>query len=229
MPSIPRAVIFDWDNTLADNWGTITDAMNAARSLFGMDLWTEREVRARCVRALRDSFPEWFGEEWQRARDAFYDCFNKNHLERVRMMEGADSLLRFLHAHSIPLFIVSNKKNEALRKEVEALGWENLFVAVVGSLDAERDKPSRDPVDMALSRGGLMADDPDIWFVGDKDGDVECARASGCTPVFVHDVEEGEALDIDLNFSDCAALLRALQARFEVEAAASTATAKVGG
>ena len=33
--SAPRAILFDWDNTLADNWTAITTAMNA--TLAAMD------------------------------------------------------------------------------------------------------------------------------------------------------------------------------------------------
>ena len=32
---MPRAVLFDWDNTLVDNWATITEALNAARAAGG--------------------------------------------------------------------------------------------------------------------------------------------------------------------------------------------------
>ena len=40
----PRALLFDWDNTLVDNWDVITDAMNAVYDAFGMPRWTIEEA-----------------------------------------------------------------------------------------------------------------------------------------------------------------------------------------
>ncbi|WP_256380080.1 hypothetical protein [Azospirillum sp. TSH58] len=28
LPMLPRAVLYDWDNTLVDNWGTVRAALN---------------------------------------------------------------------------------------------------------------------------------------------------------------------------------------------------------
>src|SRR4029079_2421978 len=36
----PRAVLFDWDNTLVDNWATITEAFNATLTAMGHRPWT---------------------------------------------------------------------------------------------------------------------------------------------------------------------------------------------
>ena len=37
--SLPRAVLFDWDNTLIDSGVTIHEAMNAALLAMGNDTW----------------------------------------------------------------------------------------------------------------------------------------------------------------------------------------------
>ena len=36
----PRAILFDWDNTLADNWAAIHGAMNATLVAMGQAPWT---------------------------------------------------------------------------------------------------------------------------------------------------------------------------------------------
>src|SRR5262249_27650124 len=59
---VPRAILFDWDNTLVDNWAVINDSMNAVFSAFGMPQWTLAETKARTRASLRDSFPRMFGE-----------------------------------------------------------------------------------------------------------------------------------------------------------------------
>ncbi|PPR65951.1 MAG: hypothetical protein CFH03_00782, partial [Alphaproteobacteria bacterium MarineAlpha3_Bin2] len=36
----PRAILFDWDNTLVDSWPTIIDALNVTLEAYGKTPWT---------------------------------------------------------------------------------------------------------------------------------------------------------------------------------------------
>lgn len=180
----PRAVIFDWDNTLVDTWPTITRCYNAVFESFGMIRWTEDETRSRAHGSLRDYFPVLFGERWEEARDVFYGTFNACHLETLRPLDGAAELLRDLVARGVHLAVVSNKVGSYLRAEVGHLGWDRLFAKVVGATDAARDKPAPDPVTIALSGAGLRPDDS-VWFIGDTVVDLQCAHATGCVPVLI--------------------------------------------
>ena len=85
----PRAVLWDWDNTLVDGWAAIAAGLNAARAAHGLPEWTLEEVRGRVRRSLRESFPEMFGEAWERARDIFYAEVRARHLAVLRPMPGA--------------------------------------------------------------------------------------------------------------------------------------------
>jgi phosphoglycolate phosphatase len=73
----PRAVLFDWDNTLVDNWATITEAFNATLTAMGHRPWTIEETRARVRASLRDSFPKLFGERWEEAKRIYIDTFGQ--------------------------------------------------------------------------------------------------------------------------------------------------------
>jgi len=72
------------------------------------------------------------------------------------------------------------------------------------------DKPDAAPVTMALKPSGIAAGET-VWLVGDTSIDMECARNSGCVPVFL-----GAAMADDefvrcaprFAFSDCPALFR---------------------
>ena len=46
----PRAILFDWDNTLVDNWAVIHTALNAALTAMGHTPWTFADTKRR-VRA----------------------------------------------------------------------------------------------------------------------------------------------------------------------------------
>jgi phosphoglycolate phosphatase len=183
-PPPPRAVIFDWDNTLVDTWPTITRCYNAVFTAFGMDPWSEDETRSRAHGSLRDYFPVLFGQRWEEAREVFYGTFTACHLETLRPLDGAAELLRDLAARGVYLAVVSNKVGTSLRAEVGHLGWDGLFSKVVGATDAARDKPAPDPVTIALSAAGLRPGDS-VWFVGDTVVDLQCAHATGCVPVLI--------------------------------------------
>lgn len=182
----PSAILFDWDNTLVDTFPTITAAFNHTLASFGLPVWSAEEARARIQRSLRDSFPELFGPRWREARTIYYGHFADHHLERLRPMPGAGALLERLTARGIPLGVVSNKRGAFLRAEVEALGWERRFGALIGAGDASRDKPDPAAPRLALERMGVPPG-PEVWLVGDAPIDVECARAAGLTAALVRD------------------------------------------
>ena len=207
---LPSAVIFDWDNTLVDSWPAIAEAINHTRKAFDLDQWTVAEVSACCTRAARDSFPEWFGDQWEKAYDIYYRGFDEIRKKRdIVTLAGANDLLQWLKEQSIPAFVVSNKRGDYLRIEVERLKWQGYFVSVVGAQDSPRDKPARDHVDHALKTSGMVSD-ASMWFVGDSETDVLCARNSGCTPVFIGPEAEAERLGVSLCFADCQNLLKML-------------------
>lgn len=184
LPVLPRAVLYDWDNTLVDNWGTVRAALNHALVSFGHPPWSEEEARARIKQSLRDSFPRIFGERWTDARDLFYAYFEEHHLEHLQPLPGAESLLRGFAERGIYQAVVSNKTGRFLRAEAEALGWSGYFGRLVGAQDAEYDKPHGAPVLMALEPANLSPG-PDVWFVGDADIDMECAHGAGMVPVLI--------------------------------------------
>ena len=53
----PRAILFDWDNTLVDSWTTIHEALNAVMAAMEKPLWSLRETKERVRLSLRESFP----------------------------------------------------------------------------------------------------------------------------------------------------------------------------
>lgn len=181
----PRAVLFDWDNTLIDSWEAIQDAQNYVFEHFGMPTWTLEETRRRVRRSMRDAYPQLFGDRWREAGEVFYTRFKARHLEMVRPLPGAADLLDTLHADGVYMGVVSNKKGDYLRMEARHLGWDGHFGRIVGAFDAERDKPSVDPVDLALAGSGIHRGEH-VWFVGDADIDLECAHNAGCVAVLVH-------------------------------------------
>jgi len=204
---LPRAVIFDWDNTLVDSWGAIAEAINYVRTRYGQPVWTMNEILSNCTRSARESFPDWFGDQWQVACDDYYAFFDKI---RGRMglhpTEGAHDLLLWLKEKEIPALVVSNKSGDYLRQEATQLDWNKYFVSIVGAHDAPRDKPSREHADHALKLAGLVAH-PDIWFIGDSEADIACARNANLLPILIGNKESARKLEVEHFVADCRELL----------------------
>jgi phosphoglycolate phosphatase len=162
----PRALLFDWDNTLIDSWA---------------------RVRA----SARDSFPRLFGDKAPEATEVFYRTFEADHLVNLRAREGAGRMLRGLaRENDVYLAVVSNKQGYLLRREAAHLQWEDYFDRLVGATDAPRDKPAPEAVELALEGSGL-GPGPEVWLVGDTDIDLLCAVNSGCLPVLLRPAPPG--------------------------------------
>lgn len=185
--SKPRAILFDWDNTLVDSWVCIQEAYNMTFRHFGMPEWDMDQTQANVAASMRDSFPQMFGQRWTEARDVFTRSFEAIHLDHLRPLAGATEMLEALHAEGIYLGVVSNKRGGFLRKEAAVLGWDRLFGGLVGANDAEADKPATAPVHLALSGSGIAAG-ASVWFAGDSPIDMHCAVNSGCIPVLLRSV-----------------------------------------
>jgi len=207
----PRAILFDWDNTLVDSWPIILDALNITFVAFDLPPWTMDEARVRVRKSMRDSFPELFGEKWRDAGELFYEHYAAIHVERLRPLPGAEAMLQTFTDADIHLGVVSNKNGGFLRLEASHLGWDRFFGALVGALDAEQDKPDPKPVTLALGPSGIKSG-PAVWFVGDADIDLECAHNAGLTPILLrqHAPAPGEmsAHPPARHFPDCDALCK---------------------
>jgi phosphoglycolate phosphatase len=209
----PRAILFDWDNTLVDSWATIHDALNFLMRAMDKPEWSIAETRERVRLSLRESFPLHFGERWEEAREIYLDRFRAIHLDRLAALPGREAMLRSLAELGIFLGVVSNKTGPLLRREVERLGWSGLFGSVIGAGDASADKPACEPVHLALSESGVPPGE-EVWFVGDTALDMQCAINSGCVAVLLGEAanpEEFAKFAPRLSFTDGTSLFRSLE------------------
>ena len=209
----PRAILFDWDNTLVDSWTTIHEALNIALAAMAKPLWSLKETKDRVRLSLRASFPVHFGDRWEEARQIYLDAFRAIHLERLSPLPGRAELLQCLAAAGVFLGVVSNKTGSLLRRESDALGWSSLFGSIVGAGDAVLDKPDSAPVTLALEPSGIEAGER-VWLIGDTGIDMQCALNSGCVPVLLgRDAaeEEFDGCKPRLFFADCRSVWRFVQ------------------
>jgi phosphoglycolate phosphatase len=182
----PRAILFDWDNTLVDTWPLIHAALNMTLRFMEHPEWTLEKVRADVKQSMRDAFPEMFGDRWKEAASHYQASYRSIHLSDLQPLAGARETLESIPRAQVFVGLVSNKQGDTLRKELAHIGWAHYFDIAVGASDAARDKPHPDPVLFALKEYAI-APAPDVWFVGDTGVDLDVAQATGCTAILFGD------------------------------------------
>lgn len=174
----PSAVFFDWDGTLVDSLAFLTNVHNEVRTKLGIfPELSKKEFKPYLGKPRDIIFQELYGDKAEQGKDGFAECYLKNHLNDIHLIDGAQEFLDVLCKQNIDLGVVSNKRGDFLRQEIEHLGWNTYFHdRVIGSGDTAEDKPSATPLNFAISLLGKKIDDERIWYVGDTDIDLQCAK-----------------------------------------------------
>lgn len=182
------AVLFDWDGTLVDSLQFIFNAHSHVHTQMAGRPWTREEFEANVHFSSRELYPRVYGEEGAQKAYGILDRYlEENHLKEITRIRGTIALLDRLYRVGMPMGVVSNKRPLFLEKEVKAFGCAKYFtdasnqLILVGAGQAVKDKPSGEPILMALSMMGLKPGKR-ILFVGDSKSDVAAAVDAGCTP-----------------------------------------------
>lgn len=200
----PRAILFDWDNTLVDSWHIIHGALNATFQTLDMAEWPIEQTKSYVRRSMRESFPELFGERAHSARDLFLEHYARLHLDRVAFLPGAERTISGLADAGVYLGVLSNKQGTFVRAEASHLAVDHAFSTLVGAEDGAVDKPARGAVMMALGESGIEPG-PEVYYVGDTGIDVVCARNADCVSIVIGPDEprDGDTLhEPDHHFPD---------------------------
>lgn len=185
MIQFPEAVFFDWDGTLADSLVFLEDAHNHTRDRLGYPSLPKGDFALKYFGRPREIlYTELYAPHQDKAKATFEAYVRENHL-KLQPLPDAEQVLKFFAERGVPMGVVSNKKAEFIKQEIENFGWNGYFRSYVGAAEAAQDKPAADPLLLAISRAGLQSDISSIWYVGDTEVDLACARATGCVPIYI--------------------------------------------
>jgi phosphoglycolate phosphatase len=179
-----RAVLFDFDGTLADSFAAITASTNHVRAAYGLPPLPEREVRVHVgyglPHLLRNLVPEAPEDDAVRLYREHHQGVMFTH---TRLMPGVGETIPELARRGYRLGVCSNKRVEFTRQLVSAVGLGAFFAVVLGPDDvAGRAKPDPAMLLQGLARVGASA--ADAVYVGDMAIDVRTARAAA-VPVWL--------------------------------------------
>jgi phosphoglycolate phosphatase len=177
-PGLPRAVLFDFDGTLADSYDAITASTNHVRTANGLPPLPEAEIKKHVGRGLEillaDLVP---GTDPVRNAAVYREHHARVMREHTRLMPGAREAVEALKRGGRRLAVCSNKKVAFTRDLLQSLRLAPFFEAVLGPEDVPQPKPAPDMLLAALKRLGASAGE--ALYVGDMDIDVQVARAAG--------------------------------------------------
>ena len=173
-----RAVLFDFDGTLADSYPAIAASVNDIRSGHGLPPLPTDEVRKYVGRGpayLLESTVPGANVTQSLAR------YRAHHPSVMRsgthLYPGTVEALATLKHWGLRLGVCSNKPVAFTRELLGFFGLAPLMDLALGPEDVPRPKPAPDIIKMALTRLGVAAED--TLYVGDMVVDIQTARAAG--------------------------------------------------
>ena len=181
-----RAVLFDFDGTLADSFAAITASVNHVRSSVQLAEMTEEEVRGYVgyglPQLLTDLVPGLnVDEAVLRYREHHFGTMVAN----TRLYPLVLETLKTLNEAGLKLGICSNKAVGFTKTLVNQLGLDDYISTVCGPEDADgKPKPAPDMLWEACRRLGVPS--TEALYVGDMSVDVQAAANAKMQVWLVH-------------------------------------------
>lgn len=212
---MPRAVLFDLDDTLFDHRRSARAALRAVHRVHAADLdfaaferhhgiyLEEMHVEVLAGRiGLDDARRERFRRVFAalgvpldaQATDAVASAYRSGYMTARRALNGAAALLTALRPHA-RVVIVTNNLLEEQQDKLRYCGLDGLVDALVASEDVGVSKPDREIFRIALDRAGVTADC--AAMVGDSwANDIAGAHAAGIPAVWFNPERRARPADL---------------------------------
>ncbi len=182
-----HAVIFDLDGTLLNTLDDLTASVNAAMKAAGLKNRSREEVRSfvgnGVMKLIERCVPDGQANPaFKRAYGTFRMHYAAHCRDKTAPYDGIIQLLGRLRAQGVPVAVVSNKFDAAVKKLCDAY-FPGLIPVVIGEKDGVRPKPAPDTVLTALKQLKMPAET--AIYVGDSEVDIETAHNAGTQQVSV--------------------------------------------
>ena len=177
-----KAVLFDFDGTLADTAADLSRALNRLREEKGLAALPLEQLRPHASAGARgligaglDIAPEH--PEFKSLREAFLAHYEAEICVDTTLFAGIDELLAGIEARGLRWGIVTNKSTRLTKLIVRTMKLETRAACVVCGDTTPHLKPN--PASLLHAAAELGLAPSDCLYLGDDLRDIQAARAAG--------------------------------------------------
>ena len=183
-----RAVLFDFDGTLADTAPDLGGALNRLRAERGLEALPLEAVRAHASSGARGLLGVGFGltsadADYEPMRQAFLAHYEAYICQKTVLFPGTDALLAEISARGLAWGIVTNKSTRLTTMILKLLPLTPPPACVVCGDSTPHLKPH--PAPLLLAAEQLRLAPADCIYLGDDRRDIQSAHAAGMQSVAV--------------------------------------------
>ncbi len=178
-PGRVRAILFDWDGTLADTIELILFTFAETFRVLGIPPRSREEVLSQVGRPLMEQAMDIDPARAEEIFSTYQRIYEENHHRLVREFPGVRQALESLREKGYLMALVTSKRADGAFHDLRHFGYGGYFDAVVTADDTVMHKPHPEPALEALRR--LEAAPEEATFIGDSPFDIRCAHAAGIT------------------------------------------------
>lgn len=208
-----KAIIFDFDGTLAD---TLPVCFLAFESVF--EKFDNREVTSEEIKAMfgpsetgiiRDNLKN---NNYDEAIELYYEIYRDRHENLVQNNEDINTLLKRLKTNGYKLGIVTGKARRSLDISLDCLGLDNFFDVIITGDDVEFPKPHPEGINKALDYLDVLPNE--AVFLGDSDADIMAGKQANVLTIGVHWLPNYQTIDFNVQPDEVYSSINELIASF---------------
>jgi len=181
-----KAVLFDFDGTLADTAPDLGHALNRQRVARGIPALPIEQIRPQASAGSRGLLNLGFNikpgdNDYESMRDEFLYFYTERLCHDTCLFPGIDELLDELEIRDLPWGIVTNKPARFAHPLIQMLGLTQRVACVICGDETNNTKPHPEPL---LAASNKIAISPtSCIYLGDDIRDVQASLAAGMQPI----------------------------------------------
>jgi len=203
-------IVWDWDGTLADSTGMITNAILKAAEQVGLPALTAKTASNIIGLGLKESIHALYGEIPVEQAQALATQYTANYYaeeSEIPLFEGVTDTIMTLHKRGFKLAVATGKGRRGLNLALEHSGLGKYFHST-RTVDECFSKPHPQMLDELMEHLVVMPER--TLMIGDTSYDLQMAQNAGVSAVGVtygaQAVEQWQHLNPKQQFSDFASL-----------------------
>jgi pyrophosphatase PpaX len=179
-----KAIIFDFDGTLADTLPVCFYAFQSVFKEFDDIEVTSDEIKSMFGPSETGIIKENLkNSNWEKAIELYYQKYREKHAELVMANEELNDLLQLLKKQGYKLGIVTGKAKKSLLISLDYLNMSEIFDVIITGDDVSIPKPHPEGLNQALAL--LNVTNEEALFIGDSDADIEAGKQANVRTIGV--------------------------------------------